>query len=160
MTEKKLMAFAVTEPNENLGEIIFATSDIEARRRGADEYNDGDLGGMRVRRQRHFDKYLGVGVPVSDLVEEGWHFECCGCGLKMNEDTMEEAGLPIDGILGTQHTLSFCSEDCEVAHQKWVQARDAHGDLMAEKLREYAQGLLGEIEFLDGPDLAQIYGIR
>lgn len=84
MTELK--AYACLEPYENTGAVIFAKSNIEARRRSADEFHDSDIAGMSVKRAPWADKYgARHKVPIKDMVAHGWHFECCWSGIRIDE---------------------------------------------------------------------------
>lgn len=87
----ELKAYACLEPYENTGAIIFAKSNIEARRRSADEFHDGDISGMSVKRAPWADKYgARQNVPIWDMVWHGWHFECCWSGIRIDEDLYYE----------------------------------------------------------------------
>src|SRR6218665_787596 len=85
MTELK--AYDCLEPYENMGAIIFATSDIEARRRSANEFHDGDITGMSVKRAPWADKYQGrQNIPIDVMINHGWHFECCWSGVTIDSE--------------------------------------------------------------------------
>lgn len=85
MPDKK--AYACLEPYENTGAVIFATSNIEARRVSANEFHDGELGGMSVKRAPWADKYESRhNIPISVMVDNGWHFECTYSGLTIDSD--------------------------------------------------------------------------
>lgn len=87
----ELKAYACLEPYESTGAIFFAKSDIEARRNSADEFNDGDITGMSVKRAPWADKYgSGSKIPISDMVDHGWHFECHYSGVTIDSDLYYE----------------------------------------------------------------------
>lgn len=89
MTELK--AYACLEPYENTGAVIFAKSDIEARRRSANEFHDSEIGGMSVKRAPWADKYQGrQNIPIEVMVDHGWHFECCWSGVTIDSDLYYE----------------------------------------------------------------------
>lgn len=131
----KLRAFLVTENQEHTGGVIFAHHAIVARRRGADEYADGEFSDVTCRRAPWADAYAGQAVPAGLLVEHGWRFEECGsCGRVVDEDvadrwfrhdmTPEEhaawearfAHWRPQHIVGSQHSLVFCDEQCRQNH--------------------------------------------
>lgn len=105
----KMKAYAVTEEDENTGGIIYAEHNIVARRLGANEYGDGDISYVSCRRAPWADEYYGTGLPISVMVDNGWHFECCGCGQRIDYDSTEYS----EDIIGTQHSLVFCDSVCE-----------------------------------------------
>lgn len=135
---KPLLAYSVTEPNENTGGIVFATSAVAARRIGADQYCDGEFAYAQCRRAPFADRFADTGiVPAAALIDAGWHFECIGCGVRIDTDLSErwkdDAGptdsfhdLLIAGrryrgwtpsdVLGHQHGAVFCDAACEQAH--------------------------------------------
>lgn len=85
MTELK--AYSCLEPYEYTGAVIFAKSNIEARRKSADEFHDGEIGGMIVKRAPWADEYGSRGnIPILVMVENGWHFECSWSGIRIDSD--------------------------------------------------------------------------
>lgn len=73
------------------GAVLFAKSNIEARKKAANEFNDGELGGLRITRAPWADEYGSrAKIPVSEMIHHGWHFECCWSGATINEDTYYE----------------------------------------------------------------------
>lgn len=137
MTELK--AFTVNEPMEYTGGIVFAKSNIVARRLGANEYNDGEITGMSVRRAPWADSYLGQPIPASLLIAHGWHFECSGCGIRIVDDLynwQDRCGVDdtlrdmlaiarryrkwsSDSVIGTQRSAVFCDQQCKDAHDAY-----------------------------------------
>src|SRR6266704_2464483 len=108
-----LKAFAVTEDYDNNGAIVFAERDIEARKWGMNEFGCDRLGGLTCKRAHWADSYAGKTVPAWLMIENGWNFECCGCGSKIDLDYLDDEDLPLDGVIGTQHSRVFCSPICE-----------------------------------------------
>jgi len=82
-----LQAYAVTEHCENTGGIVFANSDIEARKRGASEYADGEITEVSCKRAPWADQYAAAGrVPVLVMIEYGWWWTCNGCERTVTSD--------------------------------------------------------------------------
>jgi hypothetical protein len=108
-----LKAYAVTEENENTGGIVFAEHAIVARRIGADRYNDSEFSGLTCRRAPWADEYHETGVPAKVMIGHGWHFECHGCGSTIDEDWLHENDLPLDRVIGFEHSSIFCHDICE-----------------------------------------------
>lgn len=111
-----LKAYAVIEEFEGNGAIFFATHDIEARKRGADEFGDGDLRGISCRRAPWADKFADGKLPASVMIENGWRFDCCSCGATIDEDYLNEQDLPIEGVVGFMHTMVYCNAVCEATY--------------------------------------------
>jgi hypothetical protein len=129
-----MKAFLVTEPEENTGGVIFAKHAIAARRQGASEYNDGQLGGMSCRRAEWADGFYETGVPARELIARGWWFECCGCGATINEDWLAEERLTVDGVIGNQHSRIFCHDICKTEHDRRETKRKYHQQQMIETM--------------------------
>lgn len=113
-----LKAFSVQEEDEGTGGIVFASSNVVARRLGANLYNDGEFAGLMVRRVAWADEYAPGPVPELVMVEHGWWFECMGCGVRIDES------LEADNEDGTFRTLKpvelghnlYCSDECHTAY--------------------------------------------
>lgn len=129
-----MKAFAVTENFESTGAIIFAKHAVVARRLGANEYADGEFSSVRCRRAPWADHCAETGiVPAALAVEHGWHFECMGCGQRIDEDLREHRldaaydrpfreKLTIarrwrkwapSKVVGSQHSAVFCDQQCK-----------------------------------------------
>jgi hypothetical protein len=135
-TATKLKAFVVLEENENTGGIVFASTASKARRLGANEYNDSELQGLSCRRAPWADKWASTkeDVPVQVMISHGWRFECCGCGETICEDWLYDEDLPLEGVIGTQRSMVYCSEICECQEKlRRARAKD-YQRRMIEKL--------------------------
>ncbi|MBY0361833.1 MAG: hypothetical protein K2X45_07985 [Phreatobacter sp.] len=119
---KALKAYAVTEPDEGMGGIVFATSARDARRLGASMYSDGDPESVESTRAPWADEFAATGiVPAKAMVAAGWWLEDHWTGLKIDLDYLDEVGLTIDDVIGTQGGPAFACE----AHAKAYAAREA-----------------------------------
>ena len=107
-----LRAFAVQEKDERTGGIFFAEHDIVAKKRGANEFADGDISGVTCERVPWADDYAGRPVPAKLMIAHGWHFECSGCGMRIDEDELLDRRMSIDGVIGTQWSVVYCSAKC------------------------------------------------
>jgi len=133
-------AYIVTEDEEGTGGVIFTETDIDARRRGADEYNGGELGGMHVRRAKDLDKYCGVGVPARVMVEDyGWRFECSECGEYIDEYTSTD-------IIGNEGSFVYCSIECAVNDHAEKYERKLYDDIMREQFEDRLKKKYSDIE--------------
>lgn len=145
-------AYSYNETDEWSGGIVFARSNIEARRLGANLLHMDEIAGLTVQRRPDLDKYEATGVPARVLIEGGWWFECHGCGLQISDCGMEDAGLPLSGVVGKSHGAVYCSHQCRRDHLASEAAADAFGkaflDMMQDLVRARFPG--AEIHFGDG----------
>lgn len=110
-------AYAVTENDECTGGIVFARHAIVARREGAGQYGDGEFAAVTCRRAPWADHCATDGiVPVSLMVANGWHFECGGCGRRIDSDMLWERDLELEDVQGTQDSIAYCTPLCEARH--------------------------------------------
>ena len=110
---KTKVAFAVQEDTEGTGGIVFSRSSIEALRKGASTFGDGDIHGWSARRAQWADSFAATGeVPMAVAVECGWWSECHGCGRTISQDDLDERGLPASGVIGSLAGATYCCQQC------------------------------------------------
>ena len=143
----KRKAYSFIEPCNNAGAIYFANSNIEARKIGANEFNDGELGGVTCSRAPWADKYVGEGIPIWKMMAEGWNFECCGCGITMDIDTLEDEGIDFTKSIGTQHSMCFCQQSCKQKYQQERQEIEALQDYYIHLFKDMIASKFGHVEF-------------
>lgn len=145
-----LKAYACMEPYENTGAVIFAKSNIEARRWGADEFHDGELAGMIVNRAPWADKYGSRNkVPISVMVDNGWHFECCWSGVTIDSEIYEygveiwnpqtneyeyDETLKGKEPVGFQESIYFA---CQEYADKWYEYKRLEKEFHEQELKYY-----------------------
>ncbi|MAU44381.1 MAG: hypothetical protein CMP09_06025 [Yangia sp.] len=149
-------AYSVMETDEYTGGIVFAKDKRTARRRGANIWADGEQDCVEVRRLPGLDKYHLTGVPAKELVWCGWHFECHGCGMKIEEDNMIDQGLPVDGVVGFEDGAIYCCHVCRMEHLSDKAARDAFGKAFLEMLRDVVRKRFPNIEHAFGEHKAHV----
>lgn len=134
-----MKAYSVLEEFENTDGIVFARHAVTARRMGADRYADGDFSLVSCRRAKWADRYAETGiVPASDMVWNGWHFECHYCGARISADYRAFKSWTPDYVIGHGEGRVFCHKGCQTAHD--------HETAFAERLKvrtvaHYAQRL-------------------
>lgn len=70
----------IGDPYESAGCVVFAKTDIEARRKGARELDCDEIGGLECRRAKWADEYEPMGyVPATAMLANNWYLTCCGC---------------------------------------------------------------------------------
>lgn len=139
-----LKAYTVLEDNENTGDIFFARHAIVARRLGANEFNDGELGGLTCRRAHWADKYAKAGhVPFTAKFDYGWWIECTGCGATIREGADEEEdddGDPVEPYdLVERGDCVFCRPAC---YDRWKADRAETKRIKEETIGEMTDMLL------------------
>lgn len=115
MTDKPLKAYAVQEPDEGTGGIVFAKSNAQARREGAQQFTDGDFFSVECRRLPWADKYAPGPVPFAVMLDYGWWQDCHGCGLRIEgePDPDNEYGDGWPGpLVETPNGGIFCCPSC------------------------------------------------
>ncbi|SEQ71673.1 hypothetical protein SAMN05216548_10740 [Faunimonas pinastri] len=145
-----LKAFACTEDDESTGAVLFATHDIAAKRWAANEYADGDITRIQCRRAKWADHLVGSAVPASLMIEHGWHFECSGCGARIDLSELDEKGLTVAGVIGMQDDLVFCGPECAL----WYRSRRATAKRLEAEAIMWLRGIalrsIGTVEFVTG----------
>lgn len=148
-----LRAFSVTQNDEGTGAIYFAEHDIVAKRWGANEYGDGELSYVSCRRAPWADEYAGKPLPVWVMIENGWHFECHGCGMRIDEDELRERRLPVEGVLGTQRSKVFCCARCRRKDFSRERRRKAEEQRAIDAYKAIVRKRFPEVEFCDNPQI-------
>ena len=139
-----LKAYAVQNDFDGEGEIYFAEHDIAARRRGASDFGDGDISGMTCRRAPWADSYAPGPVPKLVMIDNGWRFECHGCGCHIdsdleayddNDEPRKFQPVEIDGAI-------FCAEEC---HQMDIADRAARSTCETAAINKLTAALLAAL---------------
>lgn len=101
-----MKAFLVQETDDFTGGIVFAKTNAQARRQGADEFANGDFYSVTCRRASWADQYESTTVPKLAYIANGWTYDCCGCGKRI-EDDVEEDLDPVEH----EHFI-YCTPAC------------------------------------------------
>lgn len=133
-------AFAVNDfdAGEPRGCIVFAKSNIEARRLGASELDLDEIGGLSCCRARWADQYEPSRiVPAAVMLANNWVLVCAGCEqiiyeggtvsrwVETADGETEEVEIDVDPV-GTQHA-AYCTPECrdrEVWRRAWMKRGD------------------------------------
>lgn len=145
-----MKAFMVTEQFENRAMVVFADHAITARRIGSNEYCEGELRGISVKRARHLDQYEGKGVPASVLISDGWWFECTGCHATINSDFLDDNELPWDAVIGTENSAVFCCAECQKQYLDRQERERAVGQAFLAMMRDLITSGVGNVQFVTG----------
>ena len=142
-----MKAYSYLETDEWTGGIIFAKSNIEARRLGANILDRDEIAGMQVNRRPDLDQYEQTGVPASVLVGSGWHFECCGCGMHIDEDNLYDKHMKPSDVVGYESGQVFCSHGCRMEWKAEQAGRKAFGQAFVEMMKDVVRKRIPEIEW-------------
>lgn len=153
-------AYSYFETDEYTGGIIFAKSNIEARKAGANLLNMDGIGGLEVRRRKDLDRYEASGVPAWLLVAEGWRFECHGCGMQINESNMDDEGMPVTGVVGVESGQIYCCHACRMQHKAEAAAKKAFGEAFLDMLRDMVRSRFPDFDHNFGQYRAHVYVSR
>ena len=123
---------------EYSGTVVYAKSNVEARRKAANELNDGEFGGLRVIREPQLDKYTRASIPMDVMINIGWWIDCSNCGVRVNADMYEdeeeyEGKTPV----GTFFGVGFCCEECS---KEW-QARKEIEPILKYRMMQRLKGI-------------------
>lgn len=103
---------------------------------------------LNARRAKWLDRFPSADkIPAWFLIQGGWWFECYHCGMRLETETMYDAGLSTDDVVGNYQDAVFCCKACENLHDQ--HAYDKKGAIRL--LKDYYQGKIearfGEVEF-------------
>ncbi|EFH8163225.1 TPA: hypothetical protein UOR20_003923 [Escherichia coli] len=135
--KKPLKAFRVAGYEYEV--IHFATSNIVARREGANEL-DEEFSSVSCRRAPEFDAYAEQGrVPRRTLLEEhGWWQECAYCGRPVSSD---DTGR----IWKKDSDVIFCNAKCKESSER--RDNEWHEKELQRQSREAAAIALAKTQF-------------
>lgn len=133
-------AYAINDYDayEPSGVVLFAKSNIEARRRGAAKLNCDEIGGLSCVRAPWADEFEATGIiPAAVMLANGWILSCGGCDqmicggstvtrwVKNDDGEEEEVEIDVDPV-GSQHS-AFCTPECrdrELWRRAWMRRGD------------------------------------
>lgn len=123
-----MKAFIVETDDPEESTIQFATTNVAARRQGADEIGT-DFRLVSCKRLPWADQYAGKRIPESAYIANGWWFECATCGERVSDETK----APVFAL-----DLVFCCAKCheaEIADRAAAAARKQ--EVIAALLAKY-----------------------
>lgn len=127
-------AVNVKDPYEPAGCVVFAPSDIVARRKAASELDCDEISGLSCRRAPWADEFEATRViPATLMLANGWYLICAGCEQTISEDCTvtrydddgEEYEEDVNPV-GTQHCV-YCTPECQ-KRDKDERARRKRGE--------------------------------
>ncbi|UZB30964.1 hypothetical protein [Xanthomonas phaseoli] len=114
-----LKAYQVDHYDQSV--VIFDTSSVAARRRGAGEMDCEFSDVESCRRTPALDAYAPGPVPPLVLIDNGWWFECAHCGCRIDDELIEDEGLqPMEAGASV-----FCSRACWAERAAQTRRREA-----------------------------------
>jgi hypothetical protein len=146
--EGDVKAYICMETYECQGGVVFAETNLAARKIASYEWNDGELGGLSVRRAPDLDKYYGKGVPAWDLiVNHGWRWDGCSCcGQPLDYDNLEDAGKDPTKVFGYDGGMVFCDQSCKDEYARCKEEKDRAGKAFMSAMIDRLKKRFGDIE--------------
>lgn len=166
-----LKAYSVQETCEGTGGIVFAKHNVVARKKGSQQFADGDFGSVTCNRAPWADEFAERGsVPASEAIHHGWWFECHGCGRKIDEDlpSLWESevrnGEPLKGqqllyaqwrpehVIGNMDTAIFCRKSCKDHHDAHERERKRRQKRAIEAFKRIILKRFPDVTFPPDPE--------
>lgn len=139
MSDKTLKAYSVQ--GYECGCITFATSNVVARREGANELGVEFEEIVSCCRAPWADAYAGVkgGVPALVMIENGWWFECCHCRYRIDSDLYNyKTDMPLEPV--EENGFIYCTPACLDAEKQDKAAREAREAAVTKVVKEKFPG--------------------
>ena len=89
--------------------VTYATNGAAARRQAAGEFGCDFAEVESCRRAPSLDQYADTDIPIREMLDLGWWFECDGCGGRMLSD---DEDYDASEAIGTYNGRCFCSPAC------------------------------------------------
>ncbi|SEO64817.1 hypothetical protein [Pseudomonas sp. Snoq117.2] len=122
----KAYTVATNDPEEST--IQFATTNVAARRQGADAIG-ADFTWVSCKRAPWADQYAGSFIPAQAYIENGWQIGCTNCSRMVSDEhhALGSDGYETDELLTPvfDGDRVFCDASCKDDHEKEVAARNA-----------------------------------
>lgn len=129
---KQVKAFIVETDDPDETVIAFATSNVAARRQGADEIGT-DFGSVSCRRAPWADQYAGQPfIPAKAYHDAGWRLDCDHCGTQLYDDAEDDDGNPLQIVYDGRH--AYCDSGCKAMREQEVARYNAAGQAFKEKV--------------------------
>jgi hypothetical protein len=104
---------------------------------------------VTCRRAPEFDSYAEAGkVPVLDLINAGWWFECVECSTMVSADLEDEDGNELSPVYVGGHV--YCSQKCRDSFDNQRQAEAARKQEVIDRALAKWPGI--EITYASGYD--------
>lgn len=135
--DKPVKAFIVETDDPEDSSIQFATTNVAARRQGADEIGT-DFQCVSCKRLPWADEYAGKLIPAKAYIDNGWRVGCTNCGDMVGEDSYgwddDENETPHEPVYRGEHV--FCCMDCQATHDAKVAEQNAKFSAFEKRARE------------------------
>jgi len=157
-----LKAFVVLDTYENMGGIVFAKTNAQARRMGAETFADGDFHNVTCRRAPYADHCAEDGhVSNTLLIDNGWHFECAWSGERIDQYTLQEKGLVSEDVIGHQHGLAFTTAVHEAEYRLDKARKDRFGLRWRRRFAKIVQRRFPDAKIIPGghSSVSRIQGV-
>ena len=159
-----LKAYTAVEEcsGDNAGTVVFAKSNVHARRHAANELNDGEFSGLTVRREPCLDQYTSkYEIPTQVMIDLMWWTTCTNCGRELREELYYDNGYDYDDEdegarslykktpAGTFFDNPFCDDVCEHEHAKFCELKLEITHRETARLQGIVETYFKDVTFFD-----------
>lgn len=136
---KPVKAYTVATDDPEESTIQFATTNVAARRQGADAIG-ADFTWVSCKRAPWADQYAESYIPAKAYIENGWQISCTNCSRMVSDEhhALDENCEETDDLLTPifDGQCVFCDAGCKAAHEQEVAERDAALDAFKKRVAE------------------------
>lgn len=133
VSAKPVRAYVVATDDPEDSVIVFATTNVAARRHGSDEIGV-DFGSVTCNRLPWADEYAGADIPAKAYYDNGWFVSCSNCSNIVCEDFEREYGTPQSPVFSGP--IAFCCQACKETHDALVAGQNAKFGAFERSVRE------------------------
>lgn len=138
MTRSKMKAYHVQADDSAVVE--FSNTGVAARRQGANELGIDFEDVVFCERMPWADIYADQGyVPISELIDKGWWFECSGCGQRVSAESTDYNDNPHELFYIDRHV--YHSATCYAEELAENKAHQEKQNALASKLLDLYPGV-------------------
>lgn len=136
---KPVKAYTVATDDPEESTIQFATTNVAARRQGADAIGS-EFSWVSCKRAPWADQYADSFIPAQAYIENGWWVNCTNCSRMVSDEhhALDSDGDETDELLTPvfDGPRVFCDASCKAAHEKEVADRDAALEAFKKRVAE------------------------
>lgn len=145
MSDKKAVAWMVSDDDEGCATVVFHHHGPAARRMGCGEVGS-EFEYCTAKRAPQFDQYAEQNkVPQMALLEDGWWLSCHHCQHQIREEERDEdENTPLDQVVVIGDSV-FCNQQCKESQDSEKQKSNEAFEVFKKKV----QAARPDLEFTD-----------
>lgn len=137
--ERPFKAYTVATDDPEESTIQFATTNVAARRQGANEIG-ADFSWVSCKRAPWADQYADSFIPAQAYIDNGWQVGCTNCSRMVSDEhhALDSDGYETDELLTPvfDEHRAFCDASCKAAHEKEVADRESALEAFKKRVAE------------------------